>query len=312
MIPSFLLEKENTRLNKSGHGKKTTFIDKTINNAASFVKETFNQWIYTSKKGLLQSLDERVKVVFLLLFIIAVSLVHVIYVQIIIAGIIFLSVVLSKINIFHLYKRSLVFSFIFGFIVFLPATLNVFNKGENILGLIKFTRSYQFLTYTIPQEIYITDTGLKTLFRLTFKIINSVSIVLVVSYTTTFEKLIRAMSFFRIPNVFLLILTLSYKYIFILSNVVIETYKGLKMRWWIKKSNIENENIIIGRIGFLFRKSRERYEQVYQAMISRGFNGNVKFCYLKQLYFTDYLYIMVIFIIFCIILILNYTYASTF
>ncbi|MBN1184094.1 MAG: cobalt ECF transporter T component CbiQ [Bacteroidales bacterium] len=311
MIPAFLLQKEQIEINTKTRSKNLSFIDKTIKKAANFVTSTFTQWQSARKEGLFQLLDNRVKVLFLLIGVIGISFCTYIITQLAISGVIFLIYILSKLDILQIYKRILIIGFIFGFIIFLPACLNLFTKGDNAFTLIRFSKPHTFWIYTIPQEITITWQGIDLVIRLTLKIINSVSIVLLVISTTTFEQIIKSLAFLRVPKIFLLTLTLTYKFIFILSNSIIESYYAIKMRWWNRGSVKEAENVVTGRVGYLFRKSRERYELVYQSMIARGFTGKFDFGKFQKLHMKDYLFIATCISFAGAIFIINYYYART-
>ncbi|NQV02643.1 MAG: hypothetical protein HQ542_08365 [Bacteroidia bacterium] len=72
-----------------------------------------------------------------------------------------------------------------------------------------------------------------------------------------------------------MVISLAYKYIFILSRTIEETYLALKSRLI---GNIKNSNLrklISGRIFFIFKRSMANYENTYQAMISRGYRGKI-------------------------------------
>lgn len=311
MIPSFLLQKENIQPTNIAESNKQSFIDNTINNAAAFVSATFLQWQSSKRNGFLQLLDSRVKVIFMLLYAVLISITTSIACQGMIAFIIFLLCLFSKLNILHIYKRVMVAGFLFGFLVFIPASLNIFTKGEKLFNIIHFSQPHSWWLYNIPQDIYVTYEGLQIVLRLTLKVVNSVSIVLIIISATTFERLVKSLSFFKIPDIFLLTLTLTYKFIFILSNTVVETYHAIKMRWWNRGTVLEAEEIVAGRIGYLFRRAWERYELVYLSMTARGFNGKVNFCYFDKLKVADYLFIGAFLIVFSILLIINYFHART-
>jgi len=308
MIPSFLLQKENTHFNEVAKSKKLSFIDKTIKKAASFVSATFLQWQWANKKGFLQKLDSRVNILFLFLFVILISLTSVISLQLIHASILFILCLFSRISVMHLYKRILAFGFIFGFIVFIPACLNLVTVGDTAFTLIRFSQPHHWWIYTLPNEITITHQGIQTVLKLTLKVMNSISVVLLVMYTTTFERVVKSLSFFKVPDIFLLTLTLTYKLIFILSITIIETYHAIKMRWWNSGTVADAEEIVAGRIGYLFRKSWERYELVYQAMNARGFNGQMNFCYFEKLKRNDYLFSVAFVLYVSLSIYLNYVH----
>jgi len=309
MIPSFLLQKEHINVENEVAKNKLSFIDKTMKSVASFITTTFLQY-YTSKKGgVLQAIDARVKVAFMLSMVVIINLTQNIRAQFILFFVIFLLTAFSKLSPVSIYKKALLTGFFFGFLVFVPACLNLFTKGHPVVTLFSFSNVHQWWIYKIPKEIYITREGLMMVSRLTIKVINSVSIVLLITATTTFEGIIKSLSWFKVPGIFLLTLTMSYKYIFALSTTVEETYFSLKMRWWNRGSVVEAENLIAGRIAYLFKKSWEKYELSYQAMIARGFDGSFSFYYFDRLKRVDFIFICFSIFIISSVLILNFIYA---
>ncbi len=309
MIPSFLLENENIQFKSIAETKKHTFIDKTIKSAAVFITTTLTQWQFANKTGFFQLLDSRVKTIFLFVYVVFISVSSSITCQILFLLIFILFCIISKVNFLFIYKRAFFFGFIYGFLIFVPASLNIFSKGENAITLFRFSQEHTWWIYTIPKEIAITYEGIYTVFRLTLKVVNAISIVLILMSTTTFERIIKSLSFFKIPKIFLLTITLAYRFIFVLSNTIIETYYAIKMRWWNRNSMINADEIVTGRIGYLFRKSWERYEIVYQSMIARGFNGKIEFCYFEKLRRNDFLFMIISSIIFMFFIIINNSYA---
>jgi cobalt/nickel transport system permease protein len=173
----------------------------------------------------------------------------------------------------------------------------------------RFSEEHKWWIYKIPKEISITFEGIQVVLKLTLKVINSVSIVLLIISTTTFERLVKSFSFFKVPGIFLLTLTMSFKYIFILSQTIEETYCALKMRWWNRGALKDAEEIVTSRIGYLFRKSWEKYELAYQSMTARGFSGSVNFYYFEKINFKDYSFLAITAIIILSLILINIKYA---
>jgi energy-coupling factor transporter transmembrane protein EcfT len=91
-----------------------------------------------------------------------------------------------------------------------------------------------------------------------------------------------------------MIISLAYKYIFILSRTIEETYFALKSRL---SGNIKNSNVrelIGGRIFFIFKKSMIIYESTYHAMVSKGYQGKVILHSQKKLTPMDFVSLIVI------------------
>jgi hypothetical protein len=53
-------------------------------------------------------------------------------------------------------------------------------------------------------------------------------------------------------------------------------------------SNTEAREWIAGRIGFIFRKTRLRCEEVFKAMIGRGFSDTIKLYGFKKMRTSDW------------------------
>lgn len=305
MIPPFLLQNEIKKLDKKTVSGKTPFLDQTIKHVASFISNSFSQWHNAGKTGVLQLVDARIKVNFLFVFVILISLLNHHIPQLIISIFIFFLYISSSISL-KVYKKIAILAFLFGFLIFIPALFNVFSKGYPILTIFQFEKEYHWWIYTIPSHISVTQEGLQNVARITLKVFNSVSVVFLIMSTTPFNQIVKSLSVMKVPGIFLLTLTMTFKFIFILSQTVEETYRALKMRWWGKGTVKEAEKLVAGRIGYLFRKSWERYELAYQAMLARGYNGNVNFYLPEKLATIDYLFAMFAIVFMAFVIVINY------
>lgn len=292
-IPSFLLTQENLSVSCGEKKHSFPFIDRTIRNVARFIRTGYLQAESSSKNGLLQRIDARIMLLFLCWYTIQISLITGIKAQLCISSFLLLLFWISRLDVIQTYKRVFVISFFFGFLVIAPAALNLVNEGRIILRLFHFQDACQLWIYRIPSEIGITEEGMWVVFRLYLKIVNSITLTFLVLYTTPFYKLVKALKMLRVPDIFLLILSMTYKFIFILAHTTLETYLALKLKVWQKVKTNEANSIITGRIGYIFRKSWIRYENVFQAMVARGFTGNVSFYFTEKIKKTDFLFLVI-------------------
>jgi len=213
---------------------------------------------------------------------------------------------ISKVSLASVYRSATFITFTFGFLVFIPAALNLFTQGDIVFTLINFNKERGWFIYHIPAQIGFTQQGLALVAHLCLKLFNSVSLTLLLINTTSFEQIVKALRMLRVPEIFVLTLTMSYKFIFIFSQTLLDSYFALKMRWWNRGQQTQASNIIAGRMGYLFRKAWERYELVYQSMMARGYTGNVRLYYAEKLRPNDYLFCACAFIVFVLLLCLNY------
>jgi cobalt/nickel transport system permease protein len=294
-LPTFLLNNENRSRNIFDKKKQALpFIDKTLKNVTGFIKTVYIQSDTVSKKGLLQQLNARVKVIFLLVFILLISFSSHIPQQLLITGFLLSLYLFSRINLAEVYKKIILFSFFFGFLLIAPASLNLLTAGKIIFTFIRFNSAHSFWIYHIPETIGITYEGCIVVLKLYLKVTNSIALTLLVFYATPFNEIIKALRMLRMPQLFLMVITLTYKFIFILSQTTEETYLALKSRWWGNTRMSDANTLVAGRISYIFQKSWIKYDEICKAMVARGFSGTVNLSYSKRIRWQDYVFLGVI------------------
>jgi len=288
-VPLFLLARPASNTCKRGLGNlKTPFIEKGVHNLANVIKTGYVQWETAVQDHFFQKIDARIKVLFLLFFVIIVSLKKDILSEILIGIFIFVLMLISRLNLFRLYKRVLFLGFIFGFLVALPSALNLITRGEIILPVLHLTRPYSFWVYRIPAEIGFTREGMYGVTMLTLRVVNSLSLSFFVLYTTTFPEIIKALKVLRIPDGFLMIITLTYKYIFIFARTVEDMHLAVKSRLVRQVRNAEAKRWIAGRMVFVFKKTQLRCEEIFKAMLGRGFSDDIRIYGVRKLQTRDW------------------------
>jgi cobalt/nickel transport system permease protein len=276
-VPSFLLENPpHAVAGLEGGRLKMSFLSKGLHHIAEIIRSGYIQWELASRDGLFQKIDARVKVLFLLFFIIIVSLKRDPIPEILIGIFVFVLILLSRLDAWLIYRRVIFLSFVFGFLIAAPAVLNVFIKGEVIVPLVRFSGPHDFWIYHIPDEIGITKEGLYRVITFTLRVMNSLSLSFLVFYTTPFPELIKALRVIKAPDSFLMIITLTYKYIFIFARTVHDMHLAKKGRLIGPERDTEARRWVAGRIALMFRKSQQRCEEIYKAMIGRGFSGTIR------------------------------------
>ncbi|MBF0559856.1 MAG: cobalt ECF transporter T component CbiQ [Nitrospirae bacterium] len=272
----------------------SSFVDKGLNYIAAIIKAGYDQWELASQKGLLQKFDPRVKILFLLFFIGLISFKQTIFAESALGAFIFVLAALSKLNIASFYKRVFFLGFFFGFLVALPSSLNIITRGEVIFHVFEFPKAYDFWGYHLPMQVGMTRQGIAGVMMLTLRVSNSVALSLLVISTTPFHDLVKALKVLRVPDVFLLILTLTYKYIFIFAKTVESLYLAKKGRLARRTSGADGRKWVAGRMAFIFRKTQMRCEDVFSAMQARGFSDDVRFYGCRILESRDLVFVSVI------------------
>ena len=297
-IPLYLLDTERPQYGSIKVKRANlTFLDKTILNSANAIKSIYAQAENGANKNFIQQINPHVKLISLIYLAFVISVANELTSQLIITSFIFLFYIIARLKVFQVFRKIFIIAFIFGFLVIFPASLNIITPGKIIFNLFTFDKSSQFWIYNIPEKIGFTENGIQVVFLVFLRVLNSVSFALLIIFTTPFPSFIKSFKIIAVPDTFLMIISLAYKYIFILSRTIEETYFALKSRL---SGNIKSgslRKLIGGRIFFIFKRSMIIYENTYYAMVSRGYNGKVKLHAEHHYTFMDIITIVVIVIL---------------
>jgi cobalt ECF transporter T component CbiQ len=297
-VPAFLLERPSSdSFKRGGGGLKMPFIEKGLHHLAYVIKTGYIQWETASKDNFFQRIDARIKVLFLLFYVIIVSLKKDMLSEVLIGAFVLILAIITRLNIFNLLKRVLFLGFIFGFLIALPSAFNVITRGEIIFPVLHLSRPYSFWIYRIPEEIGFTREGVFGVMMLTSRVMNSLAVSFFVLYSTPFPEIIRALKVLKVPDGFLMIITLSYKYMFIFAKTVEDMHLAKKSRLAGQVNNADARQWMAGRITFIFKRTMLRYEEIFKAMIGRGFSDDIKIYGVRKLNARDWITGVVLFLV---------------
>ncbi|MCX5678421.1 MAG: cobalt ECF transporter T component CbiQ [Candidatus Omnitrophica bacterium] len=238
------------------------FIERSISGTVSFLKESVFSDEYASRKGLLQSIDPRMKLVTFALLLLTVlftkSIATVFYLYVV--SLIF--TYLSKIDLAFFLKRTWIFIPLFSLFIAIPALFSVFTPGETISGFNVFGLHF-----------IITRQGLYGASLFIMRVITSVSFAVLLSITTKHFELLKVLRIFRVPQVFVMILGMCYRYIYLFAEVVENTYLAIKSRVGTAMHYKKGQHIVAWSMASLWYRSYRFNEEVYSAMLSRGYRG---------------------------------------
>jgi len=103
----------------------------------------------------------------------------------------------------------------------------------------------------------------------------SALVLLFVAFATSrFDVSIKALNGIGFPNKLTQILMFAYRYIFVFAEEYEKLSIALRMKCFEKKTNLFTFDTIAKIIASLFIRSYERAENVYKAMVLRGYKGN--------------------------------------
>lgn len=246
---------------------RRSFVEKTLTGGAGLLRQVMFSEDTAARRGLLQRLDPRVKTVGLLVLLVAVGLVH--HVPVLLGGYA-LTLVLaaaSGLPLGFFVKRVWLFVPIFTGIVVAPATLSIVTPGHVVLTLWHWHGAAHGFTAQ----------GLTSAALVVTRVATSVSLVVLLTLTTPWTKLLAGLRSLGVPRMFVLIIGMAYRYVFLLLGTVTEMYEARKARTVTANRHDRGaRRFLSSSAGALFGKANHLSEEVHMAMVSRGYRGNAR------------------------------------
>jgi cobalt/nickel transport system permease protein len=290
MIPDWMKEVDIGPCNCSTvyHGKKS-FIGKTIDGIFSFLQDAFVSETYAKRDGLLQSLDPRTKLISILAVIFATSLIGDLDVLIFVYTLTLIFAYLSKIEVWFFIKRVWLFIPIFAGIIALPMIFNIFLPGQCVFQVAYLGPGAHLGPFSLPSNICITKEGINMAVIFIMRVATCVSAVVLLFITTPQQVLFKSLRTIGVPRLYVLTLEMAYRYIFLLMDLIREMYVAKRARTIRPRSMFEEQKWVGGRMGYTLIRSIDMSEKVHKAMMSRGYNGDVKVMQQFKMQNRDYI-----------------------
>jgi cobalt/nickel transport system permease protein len=290
MIPEWMKEVDigPCRCSAISHGKKS-FVGKTIDGILGFMEEAFISESFSRRKGFLQSLDSRAKLVSILVLIFATTLIGDLRLLIFIYLLTLLFSYLSKISIWFFIKRVWLFIPIFAGVIAIPMIFNIFFPGDPLIRLATFGPNSHLGIFTLPESLYITKQGVNAAVIFVMRVATCVSAVVLLFLTTPQQMLYKSLRTVGVPKIYVLTLEMADRYIFLLMDLVREMHIAKNARTIRARDMFEEQKWVGGRIGYTLIRSLDMSEKVHMAMMSRGYNGDVKIMQEFKMQNRDYI-----------------------
>ncbi len=93
--------------------------------------------------------------------------------------------------------------------------------------------------------------------------------VIILSNTTQFSELLSVLRRFHVPAIFITVLALMYRYLFVLIDETERMHRARLSRTFMKRKT-QLWRTLATLVGQLFVRSTERAEKIYAAMTARG------------------------------------------
>jgi cobalt/nickel transport system permease protein len=209
--------------------------------------------------GLLQSLDPRVRLATVLVMAVTVSFLHTLptLALTIIATMVLASA--SRVSVASFARRVWTTAGFFAVLLSAPAATGWISPGYELLG-------HGALSITAP--------GVLVASRLILRVVAGAGIGMLVVWTMRWSDLLGALTALRVPDVIVATLAMTQQQIVSLMRTVENIHLARESRMLATGSTAENRQWVVGRMAFVASKSLKTADEIYDAMLARGFSGH--------------------------------------
>jgi cobalt/nickel transport system permease protein len=223
---------------------------------------------YQDRVSPVHRLDARVKLVLVIFFILTSALTPIGAwpVYLLLLSLILSSELLSELGLpFYLKRALLALPFILAALPVLVTT-----PGETFLSL--------------PYGLNLTLAGLDKFLSIAFKSWISIQAAILLASSTPFPDILFAMRALRLPRLLVAIIGLMWRYIFVIVDEVLRLLRARTSRSaQSDRAGLRSGGTLLWRArvtgsmaGSLFLRSLERSDRIYNAMLARGYDGEVR------------------------------------
>jgi cobalt/nickel transport system permease protein len=237
---------------------KSKFADRTLQSIVALLRGALFAEEIAAKRGLLQSLDPRVRLVCILSML---GLVLFAKTLPLLMGFYSLSIMLalsSGIGLFFFLARTWFFIPLFSLFIAVPAIFQGFTPGEVVFSIGPWGVTRQGL---MGAAFFISRTAC------------SVSFAVLLSLTTRHFDLLKVLRTIGVPKVFVMVTGMTYRYIYLLLEMVENLHRAVKSRVGNATTGRGGRRFVAWNITGLWLRSHQLSEQVFGAMRSRGYRG---------------------------------------
>lgn len=292
-LPEWLLESQGPLPKTAGNKwcmRRKGFVEKTVDEFSRLMQEEFYAEKVAHSPGLLQEIHPGAKVITTLMLIgVAVSL-RSWFVLLFLNLWAVLLVYLSAIHPATFLKRVWLVVPLFTGVIIFPSLFNYVLPGTPLLVITDFGHPVHLGPWTFPEYLAITRQGAAGGLVFILRVGACVSLALLLTLTTRWPALLRAFKLIYVPQVFITVLEMTYRYIYVLLLTVSDMFAARQSRTVGRTSTSEQRRFISGAMGSLWNKAFNLSEEVHAAMLSRGYTGQPRTLVRFQMRRLDWLW----------------------
>lgn len=234
---------------------------RTARSIGEHISEVLDNEELASREAFLQRIEPRARLVTLLLLTVTTSLIRSPFM---LAAVILATLVLaaaSKVDLGSFARKVWASAGLLAVMVAAPAMTRLITPGDTLVPM-------GALTLTVP--------GVLGALTLVLRVVASSGIALLMVWTMRWTDLLDALSALKVPDVIVATLAMTQKQIVALMRTVQQIHLAKESRALSNGTAQEERRWVVGRMAFVVQKSVKTAEDVYDAMLARGFSGTIR------------------------------------
>jgi len=248
----------------AGRRSRRGFVEKTLTGGADVVRQALFSDDIASRRGLLQRIEPRVKLLTMLGLLLAAAFVRHVPVLLALYGATLVLAACSALRVSFFVRRVWLFVPLFTGLVVAPAALNLVTHGQIVVPLGTW----------FGHPVGLTRQGLEAAAVIVSRVALSISLVVLLTLTTPWNRLLASLRVVFVPRVFVQVLGMTYRYLFHLVTGVGDMYTARTARTVRRDRDVDRGRAFVAATaGALFGKAHALSEEVHLAMVARGYVG---------------------------------------
>jgi cobalt/nickel transport system permease protein len=259
---------------------KPGFVEKTLTDITGSIERAVFSEENARKKGFLQSRDPRAKLLAFVALIVATGLSREWAILAALYALVLAVAAVSSVDMGLFVKRVWLGMGLFSAVVILPSIFFIGHRELFHIPLGTF-------------DLTVHRDGLVAASIFVLRVCASMSLAILLILTTKWADILKSLRVLRVPSVLVLILAMTYRYIFLVLHTVNSMFLARKSRIVATTSGREQRWWVVSSMGVLMNRSLRMSEDVYQAMLARGFQGEMRTIDDHRMRATDWLLLAV-------------------
>ena len=239
-------------------GRGRSLARKTADAVARSITDVLENEELAARRGLLQGRDPRVKLATLVLFAVVASLVHSIWTLLALVAVTVVLAAMSRVPVLSFIRKVWLSAGLLAFFIALPSALSWFTPGAVAFQVGPFT---------------FTEPGLLGVATLVTRVAAAAGFALLIIWTMRWSDLLRALTALHFPDVVVATLAMTQRQILTLLRTVEQIHLARESRTLALGTARQNRDWVTERMAFVVRKSMKTADDVYDAMLARGYTG---------------------------------------